>query len=487
MPQTPIKLPALLILTALIVAPLLAGSYFGAWRWPAIFLITAAFFTHFTLPPKKISLKLTHSLPALTTLILCSIGYWMWLNSWGHFSRDLEIHGVNIPWIINSLENQPHPDLPGSPDKSEAWDRLSYLFPCLLLTLTVKSLILRGDLKLRQIATTIFLTGTAVAILGIIQRYTEAESIFWNNSLLQEGRTLFFGTYRSPGIATCYLNICLAIGLSHLLALTQSLQQNSNSKPTLPLLTIIGCLIILSGSIIAGSKAGATFAIITVILWTTLNARAIFHLARDSSKLLPSGSPHERNILLFSALTAAILATLSLGNTVTKRWERSQDEEFRTITKRQIANDIQLDMIKDEKWNHYVGYGPGSFYPLFPYYKGKKGDKLNQTWVYAHNDYLQTLVEWGIVGTSCFALLIGGGGFILSFEQFTKKKRHHKHRIFYYRGILIAMIVCLAHATVDFPFQIESIAYTFSALLGIAWATPTLRKKPRRRHSSSSE
>ena len=43
------------------------------------------------------------------------------------------------------------------------------------------------------------------------------------------------------------------------------------------------------------------------------------------------------------------------------------------------------------------------------------------------------------------------------------------------RGYLIAIAMCLLHALIDFPFQIESIAITMSVLFGAAWAMPGLR------------
>jgi len=57
----------------------------------------------------------------------------------------------------------------------------------------------------------------------------------------------------------------------------------------------------------------------------------------------------------------------------------------------------------------------------------------------------------------------------LARETLFSKENHSKNRIILFRGFLIAMATTLLHANVDFPFQIESLAITFSVMLGVAW------------------
>ena len=131
-------------------------------------------------------------------------------------------------------------------------------------------------------------------------------------------------------------------------------------------------------------------------------------------------------------------------------------------------------MVGDESWGA-MGMGPGSFYPLFPYYSGQIDTLITGIWVYAHNDYMQTLVEWGWLGTALLALCIGGGYFVLAREIFFHRNDHSKSRFIHMRGYLLAMTVFLVHAVIEFPFQIESLAVIFSVMLGVAWASPAVR------------
>ena len=131
-------------------------------------------------------------------------------------------------------------------------------------------------------------------------------------------------------------------------------------------------------------------------------------------------------------------------------------------------------MVDDDSWGA-MGMGPGSFYPLFPYYSGQIDTMITGIWVYAHNDYMQTLVEWGWFGTALLIACIAGGYLILAREIFFHRNDHSKSRFIHMRSYLLAMTVFLVHALIEFPFQIESLAVIFSVMLGVAWASPAMR------------
>jgi len=469
------RLSNILLSIALILGPLWVGSYFGDYRWPLIYAASAAGIVGVLVSrPKRDWLSFSVMLTLL--ILIAAQGYWMYYNTGTVLIENGLYNGTHYIWQFLPLESQPYPEYVGGVDQAEGWDRLSYILPCLLIVLAVRQMVASKVLDLSVLCGTIFWTGVAVAALGLVQRYTGAEGIYWSDDLIFKNRNLFFGPYRSPGIATSYMNLGLALGLSHLLATTRRLSRRKDAKPSHPLCICIGLIILFTGAMTAGSKAGTVFAASTLVLWFVMNWRAVFSMLRNATSLLPSGSPHERNIIFSAIAAAGIFSVLSLGATVTKRWEKSIDNDHQTLQVRHIANSVQLKMIDRPEWG-WAGYGPESFFPLFPLHS--QGSGLQGKWVYSHNDHLQTLVEWGWAGTGCFVLLIGGGATILLTElineALSKKRRHRTGNLFYFRGIAIAMFICLLHATVDFPFQIESIAITFAALLGAAWAGKSLR------------
>jgi len=468
----------ILLILSLYLGPLCAGSYFGAWRHPLLGAISLVFvmsiITSFKAPKKQINLGL---LALLVWLIIQ--GCWMWFNTWGVFIKS-PIVEVGLPhWRILEIDNQPFPFFPGSADKAEALDRLLYIIPCLGIIWCVRMLVHQKPAWCYFFAKALFYSGVTMSILGLIQRSTGATSIFWMDELHFKNN-LFFGTYRSPGIATCFLNVALVFGLTELLTIFRS--RLGKAKLPLILLNFAGVLLILCSVTTAGSKAGMAIGIFTLLLWGILNRHSLLKAFHRSSELFSGNQNLERNIILTALFFISTISIISLSGLIYQRWMGAQEHGYNTLVSRASANETQIKMINDDEWGA-LGYGPGSFYPLFHYFKGDKKE-LQGTWVYAHNDYLQTLVEWGWLGFICFATIIGGGIALLAREVFFQSRHHSKTRFLYLRAYLIAMVFFLLHATVDFPFQIESLAVIFSVMLGVAWGVTGMRDQDIRHRKS---
>jgi O-antigen ligase len=117
-----------------------------------------------------------------------------------------------------------------------------------------------------------------------------------------------------------------------------------------------------------------------------------------------------------------------------------------------------------------LGFGPATFQTAFPYYTKELGAEISGVWLYAHDDYLQTLVEWGWVGGLCWAIyLLGGVGFSwLTVYQY-RKQISSTDRIACV-AIVSALIGVLIHASMDFPLQVPSIELYVLVLLGMVWS-----------------
>ncbi len=109
-----------------------------------------------------------------------------------------------------------------------------------------------------------------------------------------------------------------------------------------------------------------------------------------------------------------------------------------------------------------MGSGGGSFYSIFPSYK--KADVF-AFYDQAHNDYLQTLVEYGFVSFSCLVAIV-----LLCF--FTAAVVIKKRNNAIYKGAafasLMAIIGMLIHMSVDFPLQAPANASYFIVFLALA-------------------
>ena len=128
----------------------------------------------------------------------------------------------------------------------------------------------------------------------------------------------------------------------------------------------------------------------------------------------------------------------------------------------------------------WVGLGPGLFQLAFPYQISPLGNVSVGLREYAHEDYFQTILEWGWFGTFWWTLFVGVGlyrGFKshAKKEQFTSKTERHL-----LLAALLGVMGALVEAAIDFPLQIASIRLFFLVLLALCWVSPLLLTKPPR-------
>jgi O-antigen ligase len=118
----------------------------------------------------------------------------------------------------------------------------------------------------------------------------------------------------------------------------------------------------------------------------------------------------------------------------------------------------------------WFGFGPGTFSIMFPFLELKQGRELDHIVRYAHQDYLQTALEWGAIGFTLWAILIGGG-VARAFRRFLSNPQSmtREHGMWIALSTL-SLIGVLIHSLVDFPLQIASLQLITAVLLGQLWA-----------------
>ncbi len=111
-----------------------------------------------------------------------------------------------------------------------------------------------------------------------------------------------------------------------------------------------------------------------------------------------------------------------------------------------------------------LGHGAGSFRTIFP--PMRSAELSNKFYDHAHNDYAQTLAEYGLLGAAiiCGALALG---FMSAFIAL--RKRSDKLAVGAAFTGLFGMSALLLHAVADFNFQIPANAAIFSVLLAVSW------------------
>jgi O-antigen ligase len=137
--------------------------------------------------------------------------------------------------------------------------------------------------------------------------------------------------------------------------------------------------------------------------------------------------------------------------------------------------------------DHPLGIGLGNFKDVYPVYNVSR---ISETrFLYAHNDYLQLLIEAGIPG---FLALISGF-FIFLGKSVCKVKRMKVHhdplRFFLAVGALSGMVSIAFHSFFDFNLHMPANLIYFVTLIAIvhtcAWDKPIKNSRKSTHHHTS--
>lgn len=364
------------------------------------------------------------------------------------------------------------PSAPGSVDAaiSTAW--------MLRATLLIGVVFLVADLArspvwLLRLWWAIVIAGGSIALLGLLQKATAAPMIFWQPAKRWGESPIFFASYYYHGNAGAYLNLVLPLALG--LAARAVMRPRASVVKAISL--ILALLIVAAVAANTSRVAELIGAIMTFLLLVSFVRGA-----------LRKRRPVEYKTLLLGAVlvvfTLFAMARVSHLDEPLQRWN-----EFRShlpVDARWLAALAALRAGGDAS---YFGFGPGTFRVIFPYYTNGLGPGIEGIWRFLHEDYLQTILEWGWLGSGLWGVLFFGGIFV-AVRNLRQSKRTVKWRS-RYRRLLLVIVVALVgialHALVDFPFQIASLQLYVAVYLGICWGSSrwegtvaTVKRKKRR-------
>ncbi len=130
-----------------------------------------------------------------------------------------------------------------------------------------------------------------------------------------------------------------------------------------------------------------------------------------------------------------------------------------------------LDDVSEAGW---FGIGPGLFQVGYPYQNASFRSYDPAVRQYAHEDYLQTTLEWGWLGTVWWTLLVAGGlwrAFHAYLQRERFQSRTDRHLVL---ACMLGVLGTLTQALFDFPLQVPSIRLFFLVELALCWAAPAL-------------
>jgi hypothetical protein len=367
--------------------------------------------------------------------------------------------------------------LPGSVDQPRSQEDMARL-SALLSAGVISTWLGQARAWRTRLLWTLSATGLSIVLLGCWQRWTRATDIFWNASRHLD---FFFATYRDVTNAGEYFNLILPV--------TAALTLVAVVKRQGPVRVAFGAMatvLLVLGSMVCGSKMAPIITLLSAAFFVAMQGKVL----RDYA-----GRTRVRIGLVTALIVVVTLAVLvqSAGPGITwARWDRFLHETGGGAT---LANRLLVDRVcvLAAPDAGLFGFGPGTFRPIFPYYSGRVEGDLTGVWTYAHDDYAQTLVEWGFVGAALWSLYFFGGIVALARGWWRggwwRGGWRTEDRIVA-AGLLQALVVVALMATVDFPLQIASIQLCAGVLLGLAWSSlrwPRSANEARRHEGNGGE
>jgi O-antigen ligase len=296
---------------------------------------------------------------------------------------------------------------------------------------------------LSRVSHLVVLVGVFMSFYAIYQFMTRSDMV-WNLVRPAQYVGRGSGTYICPNHLAGYLELAIPLGLSQLFM--GRLGHTGRMLLGYAVLTMVAGL----GSTV--SRGGWLATAVGL-----LGFFAVFIFSRG--RRIPA-------ILLLGVILLAGIGFISTTNLAQRRIEMA--------TAKTSGDDARVHIWRaaNEIWSTapWIGIGPGQFDSQF---RAHRPPLLQARAVYVHNDYLNTLVDWGVLGFVIVAAFFAG--FAYSGLRIWKHVRRDKddlasmadNRSSFVLATAIGTASLLVHSFVDFNFQIPANAILVFALIGL--------------------
>lgn len=341
---------------------------------------------------------------------------------------------------------------PSSVDQatSTAWMiRVSVLLGALLFVTDLSN---RLDWT-RRIWVALGAAGGSIALLGLLQRATGAVLPFWEYRPWEF--STFFATYYYHANAGAFLNLVLPLAAGLALRSFARTRQPVQRAIWLAVTFLILVAVFVNTSRVAQLLSGLTLAALV--------------MGPARRPLIEALRGHRSAVLIVLTTTFVVLivaARPNIAGTPAQRWHQVTEQIPKDA--RWAAYRIALQALPDAGW---TGFGPGTFRLIFPEYERLHAVEEPGQWQSLHQDYLQTILEWGWTGAACWAVVLFGGIAVAIRGLGNLRRQSPGSRPSRALPlVLIALGTVLLHSLVDFPLQVASLQLYAATYLGICWS-----------------
>jgi O-antigen ligase len=290
---------------------------------------------------------------------------------------------------------------------------------------------------------TLMAVGFLLALFAVFQFATHYPLI-WGVPKYDQYLPRGSGTFMNPNHLAGFLCLTMPLALAYTVM--------SRFSATIKVLLAYGTVVMLAGIVVSVSRGGILAAAIGLIVFCV-----VLVMYRDFWK--PA-------LVIMCILTVLAIGAASQFETVQKRFDKA-------LVNDKVADERSLYWVaawklfeRDVPW----GIGPGHFDVEFPSVRPWQVQSRPQ---FAHNDYLNTLCEWGVagmglIGAACGLLLWG----VLPAWQSLRKPSQEigsrfSDRTAFIVGAAVGLLAAMLHCIVEFNMQIAALAVTAVTLMAL--------------------
>ena len=448
-----IELPRWLLLALVVYAP---WAYGCTRLWTKTLLVQGLFAV---LVLWLCSLFLRRRLPRVTApagafaLSLLGLGWFSVFNSLASYDELLQVFSP-VP--------QAFPGWLGS------WDAAFSMRAMLLVTGMMGAFFMSVDLALnpewrRRLFLTLALSGGLLLLFGLVERATGAAGIFWEASA---SKSTFFATYFYHANAGAFINLTLPLVAGQtILAFRNNKGQFERAFWSFLLITSITAVFVNT------SRASMLIGIVIIAAMAIGCAAVAFRRPKRFLTL---------QVLATAGIVpgCAVILMLSFGiDRSLIRWNQTLSSLFASEGGAPWEGRLAMyrTCLLSVNASGWFGFGPGTFPIVFPFLQQEHAGEIGGILRYAHQDYLQTILEWGILGFVLWTVLIAGGIVrAILYLQRDPRAVTREHGM-WIALCTLSLIGVLIHSLVDFPLQIASLQLISAVLLGQLWVKSSTR------------
>jgi len=289
-----------------------------------------------------------------------------------------------------------------------------------------------------------------LSVFGTFQKLGGAKGLFFG--LVRSPQERFFASfiYHNHWGAFCVLMLALALGLfAHYLR--RHLLRDLAHTPAMYVLAAVAAAAITTP--LSDSRSG-TVLVLVALLVGTIHALAIFWKRHD-------GPPSRRPLpTVIAAVGFMLLLVIGYDLAKPQITERVHQTQSQFSSGKKILIDHRLTLYRDT-WHMArdrlpFGWGMASYPHTFPIYNTQTYDGVTigvpSLYHDAHNDWLQTLAEFGVVGSALIALCA-----LSPLLAFRKTLRTNPISAYLFGGCALILL----YAWLEFPFGNTAVRLSF--------------------------